>query len=216
MGGITPLDCYWYEGLSWPEYEAIVESWEGHAFRHTLDRGTLEVFLREYCEQRIKVMIGLVVHFVSSQLRIPIRSGGSPILYSEMKRCALNPDEVYHVANERFVRGEDCPGLHQYPPDLAVEVAIPASKIDRMKIYPLFCVPEVWRYADSRLEFLALRGEYVPIERSLAFPLLTPDDVMQFVAMRDSVSDTVVMQRIVRWVRQRKRSERKSADTRDL
>jgi Uma2 family endonuclease len=198
----------WYEGLTWPDYEKIVESWEGHALRHTLDRGTLEVFSREYREQRIKVMIGYVIEFVARQLDMEIRSGGSPILYDEKKRYALNPDESYHFASERFVRCQACPDLQQYPPDLTVEVDIPGSKIDRMKLYPLFRVPEVWRYANSRLEFLALRGEYVPVERSLSFPMLTPVDVMQFVDMRAMCSDTLIMKRIVRWVQQQKRAQR--------
>jgi Uma2 family endonuclease len=199
----------WYERLTWADYENIVESWEGHPLRHTLDRGTLEVFWSQYREERIKVMIRYVINLIAEELRVPIRSGGSPILCHEKKCCALNPDASYHFANERFVRCQDSPDLERYPPDLTVEVEIPGSKIDRMKIYPLFRVPEIWRYANSRLEFLALRGEYVPIERSLSFPLLTPANVMQFVNMRDTCSDTLVMNRIVRWVRQQQRSVRK-------
>lgn len=193
----------WYEELTWSDYENIVEGWEGHPLRHTLDRGTLEVFWRQFREERIKVMIRYVISLVAQELKMPIRSGGSPILFHERKRFALNPDASYHLASEQFVRCQHEPDLDQFPPDLAVEVQIPGSKIDRMKIYPLFRVAEIWRYANSRLEFLALRGEYVPIERSLSFPMLTPADVMQFVNLREICSDTQVMNRIVSWVRER-------------
>ena len=60
------------------------------------------------------------------------------------------------------------------PPDLAIEVDITHSSIDRLPIFAAIGIPEVWRLAAGSLQFLHLQpdGSYQPRDPSLAFPTL--------------------------------------------
>ncbi len=60
------------------------------------------------------------------------------------------------------------------PPDLAVEIDISSSWLDRLEIYATLKVPEVWRFVGEKLKVLVLaaNGKYKERTKSLAFPAL--------------------------------------------
>lgn len=68
------------------------------------------------------------------------------------------------------------------PPDLAIEVDIASSSLDRMSIYATLKVPEVWHLDALGLKFFVLDagGEYVESAQSLAFPCIAPADLLSF------------------------------------
>ena len=102
------------------------------------------------------------------------------------------------------------------PPDLAVEVDITSSSLNRMGIYASLGVPEVWRYDGETLTIyqLQLDETYVIHDRSLALPELPPEVVMQFLRLSDEQDETYLASRLRAWVRKQMRSTRKSASSR--
>src|SRR2546421_12578758 len=71
------------------------------------------------------------------------------------------------------------------PPDLAIEVDVSHSSLDRLGIYAALGVPEVWRLDDDRLSFYVLGGQqtYAPSAVSPpplrgSFPLVGPADLL--------------------------------------
>lgn len=71
--------------------------------------------------------------------------------------------------------------------DLVVEVDVTSLPLCKLPIYARLNVPEVWHYADGKLEILGLvdRGgeepRYEPITGSLALAPLTRDALARFV-----------------------------------
>ena len=67
------------------------------------------------------------------------------------------------------------------PPDLAIEVDITSSVLNRMEIYASLGIPEVWRCDSQTLEAYCLGadGRYVRMPNSRAFPFLPLDELLE-------------------------------------
>jgi hypothetical protein len=91
------------------------------------------------------------------------------------------------------------------PPDLAIEVDVTHSSLNRLGIYAVLKVPEVWRYDDPALTFHVLGpgGQYTESPHSAAFPLVTPADLVAFLALRAALDENEVVRQCRAWMRQR-------------
>ncbi len=76
--------------------------------------------------------------------------------------------------------------LSQFPPpDLAVDIDITSSSLDRFSIYADLGIPEIWRYDGQALTIYGLQnGGYKQRDRSLAFPQIAAVDITHFVSLR--------------------------------
>ncbi len=91
---------------------------------------------------------------------------------------------------------------HDPPPDLVLEVDITNPSDRRLPIYALLGVPEVWRYDGYSLEFLALEnGEYKPIEKSLSFPDLPAEIIVEYVKKRLTLGESTTLREFRKWLR---------------
>ena len=72
------------------------------------------------------------------------------------------------------------------PPDLAIEVEISRSSMDRLRLYASLGVPELWRWDGTRLQvsLLGKDGKYRDSDSSKAFPFLPIADLVRFLTMR--------------------------------
>jgi hypothetical protein len=90
------------------------------------------------------------------------------------------------------------------PPDLAIEIDITSSSINRLKLYAALGVPEVWRYDGQTLLMYRLENkDYLVCDRSLAFFLLTPADLERFLDLKKTTKENALVQRFREWVRER-------------
>lgn len=88
------------------------------------------------------------------------------------------------------------------PPDLAIEVDITSSSIDQLAIYAALGVPEVWRYDGQTLTMYHLEtGAYKNHDRSLSLPQLTASNVMQFLALSQTMGETSLARQFRQWAR---------------
>ena len=97
------------------------------------------------------------------ELEIDISGVGSTTLQLEVEDRGLEPDECYYIQNESRVRNEEDLDLtRDPPPDLAIEVDITRSSLDRAGIYASLRIPEIWRYDGKTLRIyrLARKGHY--------------------------------------------------------
>jgi Uma2 family endonuclease len=133
------------------------------------------------------------------------RQGGSVTLRRRRRQRGLEPDRCYWIANEAAVRGKSRLDLRvDPPPDLAIEVDVTSSSLDRMSIYAALGVPEVWRVDNGTLTFqeLGSKGKYTPISHSLSFRQVTPADLMNFWAMCAGQDENSVIRQFRVWVQQ--------------
>lgn len=89
------------------------------------------------------------------------------------------------------------------PPDLAIEIEITRSVLNRLGIYAKLGVREVWRFDGEALTVLLLGpdGNYAPSPTSAAFPYLPMGEIARF--LNDEGTDDTRWGRAFRaWVRE--------------
>jgi hypothetical protein len=90
------------------------------------------------------------------------------------------------------------------PPDLAVEVDVTRSCLNRLAIYAALRVPEIWRLKGDVLAFLILQanGKYKKAARSKTFPQVSPADLMPFLLRaRQEADENPIIRDFRKWVR---------------
>jgi Uma2 family endonuclease len=191
--------------VSWPEYTRILRSFEHRHLRITYDRGTLEIMTLSHLHENSGRFLGRLVFTLTEELELPMKGGGSTTFRRKKKQKGLEPDDCYWIAHEAAVRGKKAIDLRiDPPPDLAMEVDITRSSMNRMGIYAALYVPEVWRYDRNGLAFLVLNaaGKYdsAPISPTFSLPI-TPADLLPFMDMRNQMDENAVIREFRLWIR---------------
>ena len=191
--------------VSWEAYECLLEAFGDRRLRHSYDDGTLEIMSPLKRHDRVKKLVARLIEMAAYELDIEIQGIGSTTLRRSKQLKGLEPDECYYVAHEAEVRdkADYLPGRDP-PPDLAVEIDVTSSSVDRMHIYANLGVPEVWRFRDEQLSFWRLQstGKYVRSVRSRAFPRLTCQVLNEMLGQRFEQSENQIVRWLVAWLRQ--------------
>ncbi|MEQ9357302.1 Uma2 family endonuclease [Coleofasciculus chthonoplastes] len=190
--------------ISWQTYQSLITDFEQEpAIRLTYDRGMLEIRMPLDPHETYKKLLGRLVEAATEELDIEIRSLGSRTCDRADLARGLEPDQCYYIQNEALVRGVAQIDLNQFPPpDLALEIDITSSSINRLSIYAALGVPEVWRYDGQTLTILSWQnGEYLSQDRSIAVPLLNAENLVRFLALRNTIGETKLVKQFRRWVK---------------
>ena len=191
-------------GIDWPAYVAFGNLLDERHVRLTYDRGALEFMTLSPEHERAKKLLARLLEALTEELGIDIASYGSMTCRREDLERGLEPDECYWIANEPHIRGRNDIDLERDPPpDLALEVEISRSALDRLRVYASLGVPEVWRWDGQNLLIgvLGADGRYAESERSLALPFLPMEAFTRFLAPDPAHSETKRMRTFRTWVR---------------
>jgi Uma2 family endonuclease len=191
--------------VSWEGYRHIGQGFAGRHVRMAYDRGELEIMTVSLGHDADKSLLARLVEVVTEEMNIDIRSGGSTTLNREDLERGLEGDECWWIQHEAEVRSlREIDLTRDPPPDLALEVEISRSALNRMGIYAALRVPEVWRWDGRALTVcvLAEDGKYVVSLTSLSFPFLPTTELGRFVQMLRTMSETAVVRAFRAWVRE--------------
>ena len=110
---------------------------------------------------------------------------------------------IRDIQNAHRVRGKARRDLTVDPaPDLVIEIDITITSIDKMPIYALIGIPEVWRYHGSTLRLMKLQGQdYAPTDSSVAFPCLNASVLEDFLAKSKSTRRPDLLKTFREWIR---------------
>lgn len=188
-------------GVSWATYEALLADIGDRPIRLTYDQGDLEIMSPSDEHERIKKLVGRMVEAMTEELEIPIRSAGSTTLRRQLKKRGLEPDECYYVANEIVMRGRDTIDLDEDPPpDLAIEVDVSHSCLDRLSIYAAIGIPEIWRLENDQLQVYSLvDGRYSVVPQSPSFPFLPMAEFNRILGQRNATDETSWIRSFRQW-----------------
>ncbi len=196
--------------LSDVPWEAYVRWNDGIGHRHlrvTYDRGEMEIMIVSSEHENRKKLLGRLIETLTEEMEIDIASFGSMTCRREDLKRGFEPDERYWIQHEATARGRKEIDLEvDPPPDLAVEVEVSRSTIDRLGIYAVMRVPEVWRWDGETLRVMlrTARGSYRQSERSKAFPFLPLAEFQEYL-VRTDVSETQLVRSFRAWVRNKRR-----------
>jgi hypothetical protein len=92
------------------------------------------------------------------------------------------------------------------PPDLAIEVDVTRSALNRFDIYRTLGIRELWRLNGDDLSFHVLGADqkYTEVRTSVAFPGITPMDLMVFIKQaRGAVDQNMPAAAFRAWLKHR-------------
>jgi Uma2 family endonuclease len=195
------------QGVRFATYRALRDDLDhaGSRVRLTFDRGTLEFMTLSFEHERGSRLLFALISALATGLDLDFEVGGSTTFSREDLDRGLEPDECFYIANEHRVQGLDAIDLTtDPPPDLAVEIDVSRSSIDKLAIYAALGVPEFWRVEGDTLHFLQLGadGIYREAEESLNFPLLKRGEAEDWLRRRGSMRLKEWLGSVNTWIRE--------------
>ncbi len=191
--------------VGWEGYQAMLKIVGDRPIRLTYDRGDLELMAPLSIHERYKSLFGRMIETLTEDLDIPVLSVGSMTMNREEVGRGLEPDECFYFADLDRLRDPDHIDLDvDPPPDLAVEIDIASSSLDRMGIYAALRVPEVWRFDGVTFEIRLIQpdGQYTGSPTSAAFPFLPIPGFVRFVQEPGTFDGTLWIRSFRAWVRE--------------
>jgi Uma2 family endonuclease len=155
-----------------------------------------------YEHENPKIQFDRFILVLAEELEIEIKSAGSTTLKRRIANRGIEPDNCYYIQNEPAVRGRQELDLEtDPPPDLAIEIDISSSSVDKFRIYSALGVPELWRYNGRVLKFYQLaEGQYVECEFSIAFPLVSVTEMSRFIEQSKTTGEIALLKSFRAWV----------------
>lgn len=191
--------------IDWQAYRKIADALGDRHVRLTYDRGNLELVTLSHGHERCRSLFGQIIVVLTEELRMPRQSGGSTTFRHEDQNRGLEADKCYYLESEPLVRDKDEIDLTiDPPPDLAIEIDISRSSLDRMAIYAAIRVPKVWCFDGTTLRVYRLQanGDYRESDRSLHFPMLSLAEVAKVVQRRTQMDEMNLMLPFRQWGRE--------------
>ncbi len=196
-------------GVSWDLYDRISEAiGEKQRVFVAFDGKDIEIMTKGLVHENFRDLVTDFLSIVPAACGIRSRKLGETTWKRpkikrglEADQCVIfDPDKLAAVNKALATKSND---LAQYPnPDLAVEIDISASKVDRPGIYARLKVPEVWRFDGDVvvIEQLKPNGKYAVAERSRWIPVRA-SDIRRWLVEEDSSNDVEWKRRLAEWAK---------------
>ncbi|MEH1948300.1 MAG: Uma2 family endonuclease [Nostoc sp.] len=192
------------QNISWETFEALLrDTGEDRGSRFAYDCGVLEIMTPLFEHENPKIQFDRFILILAEELGIEIRSAGSTTLKRKISKRGIEPDTCYYIQNELAIRGKQTLDLEKDPPpDLAIEIDITSSSVNKLGIYSALGVTELWKYDGQNLKFYQLtEGQYVECKFSIAFPIVSVSEISRFIEQSKSIGEIALLKSFRAWVR---------------
>lgn len=178
------------DSVSWATFTALVNESQGG--RLAFDRGRLEIMSPSLGHENVKSLLCRFIEIFAEERGIDLVAAGSTTLARHDLARAIEADACYFFANRSRLRNRDSIDLAiDPPPELAVEVDMSRSSLDKESIYAALGVMELWRTDGKSLEVRQLQQDaYVPVNDSRLLTGFPVAEAGRLIAARESLSDT--------------------------
>ena len=167
---------------------------EGANIHVDYDGKDLEITSLSPIHDVVKKTLARFVELTAEELEIPCTGLGQTTWKRPEVVRGLEADDCYYFAPEKLAVADEAivrwsKDVAEYPnPDLAIEVDVSPSKIDRPAIYAALRVAEVWRFDGERkqivIERLSEDGTYRTVDMSEFLPVRS-EEVVRWVLEED-------------------------------
>ncbi|MEH2346630.1 MAG: Uma2 family endonuclease [Nostoc sp.] len=190
--------------VSWETFEALLrDTGEDRGSRFAYDCGVLEIMTPLFEHENPKIQFDRFIFALAEEVGVEIKSAGSTTLKRKISKRGIEPDTCYYIRSESIVRGRMTLNLEtDPPPDLAIEIDITSSSVNKFGIYSALGVTELWRYDGQNLKFYQLiEGQYIECKFSIAFPIISVSEISRFIEQSKSMGEIALLKSFRAWVR---------------
>ncbi|AFZ48879.1 Uma2 family endonuclease [Dactylococcopsis salina] len=191
------------QGVKWQTYQLLALDLAETSNQHlTYDRGILEIMTPLPEHERNKRLLGRIVETTTEILGLEVYSLGSTTWSRKDLQRGIEPDECYYITEEATVRGKVNFDLTvDPPPDLAIEIDITSSSLDRLSIYAALGIREVWRFNGKELYIYVLEnGSYQDCEQSQVLSVLNKNEIIKILNQRDTMGENALLKQLREWL----------------
>lgn len=189
---------------SWDEYRLFARAIGDQAVRIAYDGERVELMSPGPEHETLKELAACLVRALAAALLVPCKSMGSTRWERPDAWRALEADACFYLAADKIaVAKRRHANAADYPiPDLAIEIDIRPSQIDREGIYSVLGVNEVWRFDGKtvRIDRLGPDGGYVEVPESVALGA-RPGEIISLLSL-EAEDDNDLTRRILDWARE--------------
>ena len=169
-------------GVTWDLYSRLVDAVsEDQHLKLAFDGRDIEIMTTSFLHERFKRLLGRLVEIITEELAIAFAGGGETTWKRDDLERGLESDQCYYFLPEKLsavaeAAARQSNDINDYPnPDLAVEIDLSPSQVDRPGIYAALRVTEVWRFDGETMLFETLRpDDYLRADRGEPFPSHPP------------------------------------------
>jgi Uma2 family endonuclease len=167
----------------------------------------MEIEMPSVQRERLKAFIGQLITLYTFDAGIRVLSAGSATWRQQRTQGGLEADDCYYVRHYDDVVAKKTLELAvDPPPDLAIEIDLSASSVDKQPVYARLGIPELWRFHDDEFECLHLArdgGSYVASTTSAAFPALRLQLIGTALRTREARGEAEALHEFVLAIRKR-------------
>lgn len=204
---LEPRQRFVLWNLGWESYELIAEALNEQHVRSTYDRGDLELMSPLPIHETIKVWFRDFLLALAMEVSLSFKSMAQTAFRRRDRDRGLEPDDCYYFTSMSKVADWTTLNLDRDPPpDLALEVDITSSCLDRMGVYAGLGVPEIWRFdgEEYHIHLLGEDGTYWESPSRAAIPYLPIEEIMPLMQQTlHAGDDRESFLELSRWARER-------------
>jgi Uma2 family endonuclease len=208
LDGALPDERVIVPGATWEDYERYAAAiGEGANVRLAFDGRDIEIMTTGPRHDSLRELLSAFVNMIAVELDIDLEALGQTTWMRPGVNRGLESDLCYYFDPAKIavwaaameLKSND---VDDYPnPDLAIEVDISPSKIDRPGIYAALEVLELWRFHDGSVSIEHLvDGAYVTAAAS-RFLHVRAEDVTRWLLVEKSRDRRSWRRRLREWVR---------------
>lgn len=175
-------------GVSWEGYEVLLQDLgDSGKYRVTYFDGVIELVSPSRRHERQKSIIGSLLEAYFQEQRIRYFPLGSTTFRQPDKRGGTEPDESYCIGTEKDF------------PDLAIEIIVTSGGVDKLAVYHVLGVQEVWFFRNNIFQVYILQGEsYQEVVKSVLLPNLDLRMLAEYTLLPDTLEAVLEFRQRVR------------------
>jgi Uma2 family endonuclease len=209
LDGVPPDTRVVIADVTWDVYESFVDAVrEEDNCRVAFDGKDIEIMTLGPLHETLKGRLDAFIAMVAAELNIEREPLGQTTWKRPKAKRGVESDLCYYFDRAKLAAHaaaveRKSNNVKDYPnPDLAIEIDLSPSRIDRPGIYAALRVPEIWRLRKKSLtiEVLGPAGTYV-ITASSRFLHVRPEEVMRWLNREYSHGRVAWERRLREWVR---------------
>jgi Uma2 family endonuclease len=202
---LTPGSAMQISGVNWERYIALMqELGDTRSTRIAYANGVLEIRMPGQHHEVLNRALAAIVLTLAEELGYDFNDLGSMTINRPELSKGLEPDSCLYIQNAQAGQGLGTTIANDLPPDLALEIDIAHRSDTKLSIYQALRVPEVWLYQGDQGKIKHLdQGQYVDALTSRAFPLVSSNQLNQWLELRRSGTDLTVVRSVRQFCRSR-------------
>jgi Uma2 family endonuclease len=208
---VAPGERLLLTGVRYTDYQRLAD-WRDAAGRRSVllayDGERLEIMTKSFAHERHGYMLGRLITFLCLELNVPHIGGRESTISRDDLERGFEPDEWFYLG-PTAMRMTGPAMLRELdfrtdpPPDLAIEIEVSRSLLDRIGLYAAMGIREVWRFDGQTLTITRLRSDrsYEPIPASGFFPTVPLAELVGYLRRTGTVDDSTLAREFREWVR---------------